>query len=119
MAVSNLKLKKTFVEDLLLDKYPKFSEYIGTKVYNLIKNYLLTHKDKMIWAIEDLEKPPLEGIGKKLVQLNVDFSDPNIRRLTGALIAVILSDSYEPDSSGWRVSWRPFITSSKYRKIVK
>lgn len=98
--------------------YPKFAGGTDSPEFKLIFQYLVQNIDKMIWAIEDLNKPPLEGIGKRLVELNPDlFENPDIRRMTGALIAAILNNhGYVPESSGSRVSWSPFVTSSKYRK---
>ena len=98
--------------------YPKFASEIGSVSFKLIFQYLVNNIDKMIWAIEDMDKPPLEGIGKCLVELNPKlFENPDIRRMTGALIAAILNNhGYIPESSGCRVTWSPFVTSSKYKK---
>lgn len=98
--------------------YPKFANEIGSTNFKLIFQYLVSNIDKMIWAIEDMDKPPLEGIGRRLVELNPKlFENPDIRRMTGALIAAILSNhGYIPESSGCRVTWSPFVTSSKYKK---
>ncbi len=99
-------------------QYPKFRAHLHSREFKRISEYLFENREKMIWAIEDLDRPPLEGIGKNLVKLNgVDFKNPDLRRMTGAIIATILSEEYQPHSSGHRVSWRPFITGSRFTKI--
>ena len=99
--------------------YPKFKSLTKTAAFRLILEYLLVNQQKMEWAIDDLDIPPIEGVGKGLLALKVDFEDANMRRLAGALVAFILSDRYEPVSSGHRIRWRPFITASKYQRITK
>ncbi len=91
---------------------------IETDEFTYIFDHLVENLDKLIWAIEDLDSPPLEGVGKKLVEKNRKFfENPDTRRMTGALIAAILSlHGYTQESSGIRVSWRPFITASSYAK---
>jgi len=108
--------KKEYTVKKFVDMYPRFKSYINTKEFRLILEYLLQNKKKMIWAIDELEITPLEGIGKRLLELPVNFEDHNIRRLTGALIASILSDTFETVSSGNRIKWRPFRTASKYKR---
>ena len=107
--------------DTFQELYPKFNSEIKTKEFNLIFEYLVDNIDKLVWAIEDLDSPPLEGVGKALVSLNPKiFNNPNNRRMTGALIAAILHHhGYMPATSGVRVSWKPFITASKYKKKQK
>ena len=109
--------RKKYLETFA-SQYPKFISEIGSANFKFIFQYLRSNVEKMIWAIEDLDKPPLEGIGKKLVELNPKlFENPDIRRMTGTLIAAILNNhGYIPESSGHRVSWSPFVTSSKYKK---
>lgn len=104
--------------DTFTSLYPKFASGTDSPEFKLIFHYLVQNIDKMVWAIEDLNKPPLEGIGKRLVELNPElFDNPDIRRMTGALIAAILNNhGYIPESSGCRVTWSPFVTSSKYKK---
>ncbi len=95
----------------------KFQASLTTPSLGSICDYLLLNRQKLIWAIEDLDKPPFEGVGRHLVQLpGVDFQNPNIRRLVGTLITLILRPDYRLISSGHRVSWLPFLTSSKYEK---
>lgn len=116
MTLKLIKDKKDQVKQEFSEKYPKFKTMVNSRTFWILYNYIESNKFKMIWAIEDLDSTPLEGIGKKLVQLKVDFNNPDIRRLTGAIIAYVLSDEYMPEKSGCRVSWPPFITASKYKK---
>ena len=100
-------------------KYPKFANFEDMATLQAIFKYIKKNRLKMIWAIEDLDEPPLVGIAKGLLATGLDFNTPENRRLTGAIIAYILSDEYVPAVSGHRVKWRPFRTSSKYMKIQK
>lgn len=107
------KYKRKFLE-----KYNHYVEFANTDDFITLYDFLSANRQKLIWAIEELDSPPIEGVAKSILQLGIDFTVPQTRKITGAMIAVILSDEYIPVSSGRRVSCKPFITSSMYEKKI-